>query len=502
MKKLFSKIIGIALILAFVPLPFVAGAIAASSWIPSGIGIVAAAGPQAFTADYFENIVTSFDLNITKFLPELYRRYGNQGTDVIDMLMSLGFERQDDVTVIRHFEENWIHQPFTVKAHAAGSAGAAVNLTLSAASLDASNRFYPRISDTVTFTNETQARIQDIDVTTPSAPILTLVPFNVTKPIPAVTEGEIVIITGNAFSEGSTQPSGRFSGAWQYINYTQIVKESLGASGTQMTNATWTKIMDGKNIEGWFNKGMLDLDYRMKLNIQSVCMTQELTTNPLIVDTLNNNESIKTTEGLFPYMKRVAIPYPYTPGTLSVQDFNAMERLMSRQYSPRFVCAMLGQDVDIELEDVLKEYHQFTNVQYATETANNKLFGDTSEGKTLASSIGFQYFTKAQRTYCLKRFEAMNDPQTYGADGYNYPGKASFFPLERRKDPKSKKDIPSIGIVWKGMGNYNRKMEMFDLGGAGNGPKTTPIDRRDWYMRTEFSTENFGGNQFVDMFVQ
>jgi len=74
--------------------------------------------------------------------------------------------------------------------------------------------------------------------------------------------------------------------------------------------------------------------------------------------------------------------------------------------------------------------------------------------------------------------------------------------LEKRIDPKSKNSIPAIGVVYKQMGNYSRKAEVFDLGGAGNGTKTTPVDRRDWYMRSEVSTEFFGGNGMIDMFVQ
>jgi len=469
----------------------------------AGAGIILLTGPQAFTADYFQNVVSTFDINITKWLPKLYRRYGNQGQDIINILMALGYERTDSVTVIRHFEENWIHQSFKNRTtQGAGAAGAAVNITLSADSLTTDNQFYPRVNDVITFTDETTALIKSIDVTTPTAPVLSCVPFDVTKSIPALTAGDVIIITSNAWSEGSTQPSGRFSAAWQYINYTQIIKESIGASGTQMTNETWTKVMDNKNIEGWYNKGLLDIEYRNRLNMQGAFLSQELKTNPLVVDTMNSNATIQTTEGLFPYLNRVGIQYPYTPGTLTVNDFNALERLMSRQYSSRTVCGMLGQDVDIELEDVLKDYFNFTGIDYTTKVTNTKLFGDGPDGEALAAVIAFQYFTKASRTYGLKRFEAMNDPQTYGADGYSYPGRAIFFPLEKRKDPKSKNDLPCIGVVFKAMGNYNRKAEMWDYGAAGNGQKIGSVDRRDWYLRSELSTEFFGGNQMVNMYGQ
>jgi len=462
-----------------------------------------ALAPQAVTADYFDNIVTSFDLNQTKFLPELIRRYGNQGTDILDMLMALGYERTTDVETVRHFEENWIHQAFKNKStQSAGAAGAAVNITLASDSVDSSNRFYPRVTDIVTFPNEVTGMILSIDVSTPSAPILSVAPNDVNDSVPALAAGEVLIITGNAFSEGSTQPKGRFSGAWEYNNVMQIVKESLGASGTQMTNATWTKIMDGKNIEGWFNKGLLDIDYRMKTNIQGTFLSQKRTTNPLIVDTLNNNGTVKTTEGFYPYLKRVGIPYPYQPGTWSVQDHNTIARLQVRQFTPDTVASMCGFDIDVEIEDVLKEYFQFTNIEYTTKVTNSKFFGEGSEGEALAATVAFQYFGKAGFTNCLKRFAALSNPQTYGADGYNYQGRATIVPMGKKKDPKSKNDIPTIGVVYKAMGPNNRKMEMWDYGAAGGGPKLGSQDRRDWFMRTEMSSEFMAGNQMVDVFVQ
>lgn len=482
--------------------------IAASFLAPIDAGatlFTIAVAPQAVRADYFDNIVTSFDLNQTKFLPELYRRYGDQGADLLDTLMALGYDRTTDVETIRHFEENWIVQSFKNKnTQAAGAAGAAVNITLGADSVDSSNRFYPRVTDQITFTNGVTGYLLSIDVTTPSAPILSVAPNDVTDSIPALTAGDLLIITGNAFSEGSTQPQGRFSGAWQYNNKMQIIKESLGASGTQMTNDTWTKFMDGKNIQGWFNKGLLDIDYRMKTNIQGVFLTQKLTTNPLVVDTLNSNGTVKTTEGFYPAMARLGIPYPYQPGTWSVQDFNTIARLQTKQFASNTNMSMSGIDIDIEMEDVLKEYFQFTNIDYVTKVQNIKFFGDGPGGEAMGATVAFQYFGKAGTVTALKRFSALSNPQTFGADGYSYTGRASFVPLGRKKnkDPKAKGDLPTLGVVYKGMGDNQRKMEVWDYGAAGGGPKLGTQDRRDWFMRSEMSAEFFGLNQFVDIYVQ
>lgn len=492
-----KKILGFAI--------FLIAAFCLTSVDATAIGLTLAIAPQAVQADYYNNIVTSFDLNIIKWFSKLYPRYGKQGFDVLDTLQALGFERTDSVEIIRHFEENWVVQAFKNKsAQAAGAAGALTNITLSPDSVDTSNRFYPRITDIITFPDETQGYIYSIDVSTPSAPVLGVVPLGASPAVvPALTAGEVLFISSNAFSEGSTQPVGRFSGAWEYTNNMQIIKESMGVSGTQLTNETWVKTLDGKNIDGWWNKGLMDIQNRMKGLIQGAWLTQTITTNPLVMDSLNNNGAVKTTEGLYPGLKRLGIPYPYTPGTLTVYDFNTIERLMSRQGDDRYIMDMMGQDADMEMEDVLQEYHKFTAINNTTKVANTKLFGDGPGGEAMSSVISYQYFEKGQRVHCMKRFAALNNPQTFGAEGYKYPGKVTFIPLNKNnKDPQSKNSVPSIGIVWKGMGDRQRKLSAWDYGAAEGGPKMGAQDRRDWYLRCEMSAEFFGLNQFVDMFVQ
>lgn len=460
-------------------------------------------GPQAVVADYFNNYVSSFDLNIRKVLPELYRRYGNQGREFIDMCLALGYERVDGVEVIEHYEEDLIHEKFQVKAQSAGAAGAQVNITLASTALDSDNRFYVRENDVLTFPNRVKGFVKSIDISTPTAPILAVIPLLSADSIPAVTENQWLIITSNMFSEGSTQPSGRAQGIFKYQNGYQIIKESVGGSGSQMATESWIKVYDGKGIQSWFNKAVaIDLDHRMCINMQGALLEGVKVDNPLVVDALNANASLvgAGTEGLFPYMDRVSIPYPYTPGGFTVQDFDAMDKLLNKQYAPAVVAGLLGQNIDMEIQDVLKDYFNFTDINYITKTTNDKLFGMDEDAEKLSAVVNFRYFKKgAGRVYATKRFDAMQDPQTYGAPGYNYVGKGIWFPLGKGKDPKTKKMIPSFGIVYKGLGTYSRKMEMFDIGGAGTGPKQTPVDRRDYYQRTEMGCEVFGGNSFVSM---
>src|SRR5574343_317013 len=108
--------------------------------------------PAAVVANYLNNYVSGFDLQQIRYLPELKRRYGDQGVGFIDMLLALGYERTEDVEIVQHFEEDWIQETVAnLTLTSAGAAGASVNMTVAPASLDSNNRMYARVNDTTVF---------------------------------------------------------------------------------------------------------------------------------------------------------------------------------------------------------------------------------------------------------------------------------------------------------------------------------------------------------------
>jgi hypothetical protein len=176
---------------------------------------------------------------------------------------------------------------------------------------------------------------------------------------------------------------------------------------------------------------------------------------------------------------------------------------MSRVYAGTLTAAMLGLEVDITLENNLKAYFNFTNIDYVTKQSNAQLFGG-DEG--LAMAVGFNYFEKAKRRFALKRFSSMHNPKTYGAEGYDYVDRAFMFPLRNQNvvmDARgNKSQLPTMRVVYKALDAYSRKMEVFQTGSA-NAAKwgvTNTTDNRLWHQRAEFGAEFFGSNQYVSIY--
>jgi len=466
--------------------------------------------PDAIQEIYASEVVSGFDIHKPEYLNDLFMRYDDQGLAYFQLLRSLGFEKSVAQDTYYHFEENRTHERAKVRAQVSAPAqGADIVFILDTDAMDANNRFYPRMYDTLLFSNDVTGYIQDIDVSTPADPTITVRLNDEDDTFPQLEIGEYIPIVSDSFSEGSGQPEGAIRGAWKYDNDAQIIKETIGMTGTEMVNQTWFKVTsDGKSIPAYYHLGQFDIDYRITLKIDGALLFQKRTTNvsrsgtePIDPDT---GRVIKTTEGLFPYINRVGNVHPYTIGSFDIADFDDVNLVLDREFAGNHILSLLGIKVQGEVEDVLKLYFADTNIQYARQVANNVLF---NKNESLGASVNFKYLTKNERTFMFKRFSNLSNSNTVGgwADvggyytGYSqdWPSVGVMLPLNKRKDPKSKKLVESLGVRYRALGRYNRRMEVWSIGGAGEGMKVTEFDKRETYMRCHIGAHFRGGNQFV-----
>lgn len=451
--------------------------------------------PDAIAEIYASDIVSGFDIYKPEKLNDLFLRYGDQGASFFQIVRSLGFEKQVSLDTYGHYEDNRIHEVIRILAQVvAPGAGNDQLITLDPDSLDANNNFYPRSYDTVMYKNEVTGYIADIDVSTPTAPVLTIRPNVATDAIPQVEADDELIIISDAFSEGSGQPAGAIRGVWEYDNDAQIIKESIGYTGTEMVNQDWFNVTSkGQKIPAYYFLGQTDIDYRMALKVDGALLFQKRTTNTAAIDPVTGRV-IKTTEGLIPYIRRKGNEHAYTIGSFDVDDFDDVNLILDQEHAGNFILSLLGIKIHIEIENVLKAYFSDTNIQFAHKAANDALFFGN---ESLGASVNFKYLTKGERTFMLKRFANLNNPKTYGATGYDMANMGVLLPVNKRKDPVNGSMVESIGCRYRGLGRYSRRMEVWQVGGAGEGLKVTEFDSRNTFMRAHIGAHFRGGNQFV-----
>jgi hypothetical protein len=451
--------------------------------------------PDAIAQIYASDIVSGFDIHKPEKMNVLFARYGDQGASFFQLLKSMGFEKEVSLDEYSHYEENFIHEILiNLGIVAQPAAGDPIVFTLAPASLDANNNFYVRLWDIILFPNEVTGSVIDIDVSTPTAPDITVEPNETTDQFPALAADDQLVIMSNAFSEGSGQPESAIRGTYEYTNVAQIIKETIGYTGSEMVNQTWFDVTSmGYKIPAYYYLGQVDIDYRTALRIDGALLWGKKTTNTGLIDP-DTGRPIKTTEGLIPYIRRMGNEQSFTDGAFDVAAFDTMDNTLDRNFAGNYILGLLGLNLHQQIENALVTYFANTNIVFAKETVNEVLF---NRNESLGASVNFKYLTKSERTFLMKRMGVFNHPKLYGATGYDMPKFGVFMPINKRKDPVSGNMVESIGCRYRGLGRYNRRMETWQVGGAGEGLKVTEFDKRNTYQRCHIGAHYRGINQFV-----
>lgn len=451
--------------------------------------------PDTIAGQHGYTIISGFDIYSPEKMAKLFARYGDQGETLLMMYKALGWEEPVAQDEYSSYEENWRHESVTVRSNVSDpGAGNTADVTLATTDLGDNNEFYVKQWDNLTLPNEVVVVVTDVDITTPADPVITIKPVVSTDNIGALSAGTELAITSNSHSEGSGQPDGDVTGVYENENQTQIIKTSIGVTGSELTRQQYVNIYDGKRYLGlYFINKQIGIDFRHNLKMSGALLTGKKNTATIADSTSGYN--VKLTEGLIPYIRRVGNEYPKTVGNFAISDFDAIDKILCKNYAAQSVLFGMGINRHQEVENKLKDYFDNTNITYAIESQTERLFGNNP---ALAASVNFTSFLKSGRLYNFKRLGELHNPKTYGIDGYGYEDMAIVIPLATVPDPKNEgKKVSTVGFRYKKLGSYSRRLEVWSNGTAGNQIRIGDIDANNTYMRSEIGGHFIMGNQMV-----
>lgn len=441
-------------------------------------------------------ILSTFDFIKPEVYNRLIKKYGDQGLGIYQWLWTRGLEVPVANDAFSHYEDDWKHDYIIARGITAeGSAGALSTVAI----MDTSGKVYCRVGDIVLFKgsagiNGVRARIRAIDQTTGAATI-TVAPFVTGEKIPETANQEQIIITSNAFTEGSGQPIGRFSGFNKRTNYVQIIKESFGITGSALTDQTWFQIETSGGLQGYAAKGQMDMDYRYAKQVDGAYLTGVKNTNTAVNNDAVAGGTIYATEGIYTGIKASGKTISYATN-FELSDFNAIDKYYTTQFVGDNALFGMGVTLDQLVEDKLFSTLKQTgwDPTEMSEGVVNDLFGGN---RKRAMSIGFNKFKKSDRTYIFKRLSGLSDTKSYGATGYNWDKTGFMLPNDQQTDPKSGSKMDSMRTRYKAIGAYSRKLETWNVSGAGGGQYVTDVDASNLFMRGHIGLELFGLNRFI-----
>lgn len=461
-------------------------------------------------------IITTFDIDKPEVRAKLFRIRGNQGMNFFMIMESLGYSRPVIQNKSKQYEEDWIHQTihlgntmtatgnpdeytFELSSVAPNIDYLEQNVT-SPYNTNAQYVFPVKQWDIITLPeNNAKLQITSYSIAASTCTVIakhmnpTVGPFTLANYVAGVE----LIITGNAFSEGSDQNEGMVNKPLIDYNYTQIHKSTFKWTGSQMVSQPWfTEYSDGNGIEAYYIVGQNNTEYEHALAQDASLLFGALTEISIVDST--TNEPIQTTEGIDPYIKRKGNNIPYVPGTFSLTLFDYMDKLLEQEGAPQWMGVFAGTDLDNEKDNVLKAYFQNTMQDYQRDRATADLFGDNPG---LAMEVNFKYLQKGYRTWCFTRMPQFNMKKLWGAAGYNTQKLGLIWPLSSKPDKNNPSNrIPYMGMIYRALGAYSRKTEVYPLIGAGPGTKVTSADLNKLVMRSDIGAEHCGGNQMIRLY--
>ena len=452
-----------------------------------------------------DQVWSLWDVGKPQVMTELMARYGYQNQGLYTLWRSMARELPVSGTNFYGYEDNKYHRSIHVKT-TTGDPGVGNDheFILDSQDLDASNRFYVRVGDILTIPNagEVNAHVYEIDVTTPTAPVVKIRPVVITENIGVLTSGDAIPITGAAFGAGTGQPDGTVVGTIKRSFKTQIIKETVGAEGDQLAQEEWYKVYRNGDVKGWFTKGTMRGDYLMQLKIDGmVTIGKESTNTALVVPTGEDGagNTINTTKGVVPHLRSGGLTQNYTGGAFDMDDLRDIGKYMRSQYvNSGNILVMSGVDLSNDVNDAAKDFFITDTGSSVMTSIANGMFGgaENMKGvlnfKVINMGDGFNYFI-----YVMDNW---SNPETFKL--LDYDEKGVIMPVTSFKNPVltpgARNKVENFNIRYRAsQDGYSRRFEMWTVGGAGGGTYVTAVDSRNWYWRAELGVELYKTNQGV-----
>ena len=447
---------------------------------------------------------------------ELMSRH-NMEKNFYAMMKEMGLGSPVAGPTFAHYEIDWIFNNFVVGSIITDSGGAGQNvvLALGSASMYTNTNdgittyfSYPAVNDIVKHPNGTEYTIITKDITTvPTAHRITLRPRLSTT----VATGYFVAasrywISTNSFGEGTFGATPKIPLTYRFTGNTQIIKSSTVETGSAMTDKlpiTGIKGEDGSfaTVIAMPATEALQMDRISKALLFGKQGDGNVTVTS---DALGTTVVNKTTQGLDDFITNRGTVFPFTAGSLTIDDIDGWGTIFNRERTgSKDVLALVSYQLRTQIENTLKTYMNNTCFAYAK---NNKAFGKGifdgySNPEDFFIWLGFSGFHKAGFNYLLRSVPELDEVMGAGTTGYNWSQQGWIVPIELfdNNDPNTpnKAKLPMMGYRYKELGGYNREWEVGRTGGAGTFPKTSSLDAMAYDLRSDIGGEWGLGNRMI-----
>jgi len=375
---------------------------------------------------------------------KLVERYGKE--TMLGFLELSGAKKETEAIQYSRFEKDRRYPKIKATNLVGGAPGANVSFTLHADAKTTFGSYDPYNTSVTTTSKGAPVRVGDVILLKPAAGTIasagnyiqalvdtvtnntsfTATPTDVSETIPALTNGEIIII-GNAHGEGSGMPAPLSTKVSKYTEYLQILKDRYEVTGTEKEQVKWYN-EEGRGTVGQL-PGEADAYIRFLNILDRTCMVgQELSNVNISEDyldgTIDTDAPLAMANGTITQVLDGGNPLNYANAAgIALEDIYDYNVEIDKQNADKENFLFAGINLDQDLDKVLGDRVQNGAISYGA--------FNWDQEKSLA--LNFNKFRLGSYSYTKRVADSFNDVQTLGAAGYGFPYEAMMIPAGMKK---------------------------------------------------------------------
>ncbi len=442
------------------------------------------------------SILSSIDALPPDVSTKLFKRFGGQGLDILNLLIAQGAKRVvNNSNGAFHFEEDRYNQSVLVDAGATITS-AGVDVTVSNAEADAQYPFVVAGDLLINMATLDRFNVVSVAADQTSAPFTS---YTITlKPLSGsstdIADGTVLAIYSSAFGEDTPQPDAKATYWSRFYAPMQRHKTSAKITGDALTDKVYPVMMDdGKTLKGFHSHLFAQHEYRHLLGLVGAMILGK-SYNPAAIPapSMGSFDNSSYAQGMIDTFEQRAVQGTWTDGTIANQEcLYDLIAGMKANWTGNDLMALFSKNLyqSFEQNIAASGFLQNTNIASTRQESAKVIFGDNQDFETMMSTFAFSTLTMNGKNLNVKSFDLSYDPTLFGTTGSAFQDMGFVMPAEKQADASGLLRN-SVELIYKSMDGEDRFMKVWD-DGAASPRRLGPNDNYVIYMLTHFGFDWF-----------
>lgn len=441
------------------------------------------------------SILSSIDALPPDVSTKLFKRFGGQGLDILNLLIAQGAKRVvNNSNGSFHFEEDRYNQSVTV-ATGATITSAGVAVTVSNSEADAQYPFV--VAGDLLINMATLDRFNVVSVAADStAPYtsytITLKPLSGSSTV--IADGTVLAIYSSAFDEDTDQPNAKATYWSRFYAPMQRHKTSAKITGDALTDKVYPVMMDdGKTLKGFHSHLFAQHEYRHLLGLVGAMILGK-SYNPAAIPApaMGSFDNSSYAQGMIDTFDQRAVQGTWDAASIADQQcFYDLIAGMKANWTGNDLIGLFSKNLYQAFEQNIASTGLLANANIAStrQESAKVIFGDNQDFETMMSTFAFSTLTLNGKNLSVKSFDLSYDPTLFGTTGSSFQDMGFVMPAEKQADASGLLRN-SVELIYKSMDGEDRFMKVWD-DGAASPRRLGPNDNYVIYMLTHFGFDWF-----------